>query len=126
MSNAIDVGCDADDRFLWLEEITGEEALTWVRQHNKPTLAELGNHRFEAMRAEALEVYEADTQIPPVGRAGEHLYNFWRDAMHTRGVWRRTTLEEYQKDSPEWDVLIDVDALAAEEGMRPAHVDPLS
>jgi len=115
MSKAIDVGCDADDRFLWLEEITGEEALTWVRQHNKPTLAELGNHRFEAMRAEALEVYEADTQIPPVGRAGEHLYNFWRDAMHTRGVWRRTTLEEYQKDSPEWDVLIDVDALAAEE-----------
>ena len=85
MSKAIDVGCDADDRFLWLEEITGEEALTWVRQHNKPTLAELGNHRFEAMRAEALEVYEADTQIPPVGRAGEHLYNFWRDAMHTTG-----------------------------------------
>jgi prolyl oligopeptidase len=85
MSKATDVGCEADDRCLWLEEITGEKALAWVRQHNKPTLAELGSHRFEAMRTEALEIYDADTQIPPVGRAGEHLYNFWRDAMHTRG-----------------------------------------
>jgi prolyl oligopeptidase len=41
------------------------------------------------------------------------LYNFWRDAAHPRGLWRRTTLESYRTSSPEWDVVIDVDALAA-------------
>jgi prolyl oligopeptidase len=35
--------------------------------------------------------------------------------IHPRGLWRRTTLEEYRKDSPEWDVVIDVDALAVAE-----------
>jgi prolyl oligopeptidase len=68
------------------------------------------------LRADALDVFDADTRIPFVSRTGEYLYNFWRDVSHPRGLWRRTTLEEYRKDSPEWDVLIDVDALAAAEG----------
>jgi prolyl oligopeptidase len=104
-----------DDRYLWLEAVDGEQALDWVERHNGPTLAGLSGERFERMRAEALEVLDADTRIPGVGREGEYLYNFWRDAGHPRGVWRRTTLEEYRKDSPEWDVVIDVDALAAAE-----------
>src|SRR5262249_42021496 len=57
-----------------------------------------------------------DTRIPGVMRLGEFLYNFWQDASHPRGLWRRTTLDEYRKDSPEWDVIVDVDALAAAEG----------
>jgi prolyl oligopeptidase len=102
-----------DDPYLWLEDITGDDALDWVRRHNDPTLAELCDDRFEQMRAEALEVLDTDTRIPYVRRRGEYLYNFWRDAEHPRGLWRRTTLEQYRKDSPDWDVLIDVDALAA-------------
>jgi prolyl oligopeptidase len=102
-----------DDPYLWLEAIAGEQALNWVAQHNGPTLARLSGGRFDQMRAEALAVLDADTRIPGVGRCGEYLYNFWRDASHPRGVWRRTTLEEYREDSPDWDVIIDVDALAA-------------
>jgi prolyl oligopeptidase len=101
-----------DDRYLWLEDITGDEALDWVRRHNEPTLAELGGERFEQMRAEALEVLDTDARIPYVRRRGEHLYNFWRDADNPRGLWRRTTLESYRTEEPEWDVVIDVDALA--------------
>jgi prolyl oligopeptidase len=104
-----------DDPYLWLEDITGDEALGWVRQHNEPTLAELCDDRFEHMRAEALEVLDTDARIPYVRRRGDYLYNFWRDAEHPRGLWRRTTLEQYRTDSPEWDVLIDVDALAADD-----------
>ena len=48
-------------------------------------------------------------------RRGEYLYNLWTDAEHPRGLWRRTTLEQYRTDTPEWDVLLDVDALAAAE-----------
>jgi prolyl oligopeptidase len=100
-----------DDPYLWLEDITGEEALDWVRARNEPTLAEFRDARFEQMRIEALEVLDTDARIPYVVRRGEYLYNFWRDAANPRGLWRRTTLDSYRTDSPEWDVLIDVDAL---------------
>jgi hypothetical protein len=105
-----------DDPYLWLEAVAGEQALDWVERHNGPTLARLSGDRFEQMRVEALDVLDADTRIPPAQRYGEYLYNFWRDASRPRGVWRHTTLEEYREDSPEWDVLIDVDALAATPG----------
>jgi prolyl oligopeptidase len=105
----------ANDPFLWLEDVSGGEALAWVERHNEPTVARLSGERFDRLRADALKVFNADTRIPMVGRTGEFLYNFWRDADHPRGLWRRTTLEEYRKDSPAWDVVIDVDALAAAE-----------
>ncbi|MDT5068446.1 MAG: prolyl oligopeptidase, partial [Mycobacterium sp.] len=103
------------DPHLWLEDITGDDALQWVEAHNEPTLAELGGERFEQMRAEALEVLDTDSRIPYVRRRGEYLYNFWRDATNPRGLWRRTTLESYRTADPAWDVLLDVDALAAED-----------
>lgn len=102
---------DPSDPYLWLEDVTGEEALDWVRARNEPTLATFCDAEFEKMRAEALEVLDTDARIPYVVRRGEYLYNFWRDAANPRGLWRRTTLDNYRTDSPEWDVLIDVDAL---------------
>ncbi|MDY6870165.1 MAG: prolyl oligopeptidase family serine peptidase [Actinomycetota bacterium] len=101
-----------DDAYLWLEDITGADALDWVRRHNEPTLADLGGERFEQMRGEALEVLDTDARIPYVRRRGEYLYNFWRDAANPRGLWRRTTLESYRTEEPDWEVVIDVDALA--------------
>lgn len=101
-----------DDAHLWLEDITGDDALDWVRRHNEPTLADLGGERFEQMHAEALEVLDTDARIPYVRRRGEYLYNFWRDAANPRGLWRRTTLESYRTEEPDWEVVIDVDALA--------------
>ncbi|MGB2921773.1 MAG: prolyl oligopeptidase family protein [Mycobacterium sp.] len=106
------------DPYLWLEEVTGDDALAWVRRHNEPTVAELGGDRFEQMRSEALEVLDTDTRIPYVRRRGEFLYNFWRDAANPRGLWRRTTLESYRSEKTEWDVVIDVDQLAAEDDVK--------
>ena len=102
----------ADDPYLWLEDIAGDDALDWVRRHNEPTIEEFRDDRFEQLRAEALEVLDTDTRIPYVRRRGEYLYNFWRDADNPRGLWRRTTLAHYRSEEPEWDVLIDVDELA--------------
>ena len=104
------------DPHLWLEDITGDDALEWVNAHNEPTLADLGGERFEQMRAEALEVLDTDSRIPYVRRRGEYLYNFWRDAGNPRGLWRRTTLDEYRTDDPDWDVLIDLDELSRSDG----------
>ena len=100
-----------DDPYLWLEDVTGETALDWVRARNEPTQAEFCDATFEQLRTEALEVLDTDARIPYVRRRGEFLYNFWRDAANPRGLWRRTTLDSYRGDSPEWDVLIDVDEL---------------
>lgn len=102
---------DSNDPYLWLEDVTGEEALDWVRARNGPTMTEFCDEDFETMRAEALEVLDTDARIPYVTRRGEYLYNFWRNAANPRGLWRRTTLISYRTDSPEWDVLIDVDEL---------------
>jgi prolyl oligopeptidase len=107
-----------DDPYLWLEDITGEDALNWVRTHNEPTLATLGGERFEQMRREALEVLDTDARIPYVRRRGEFLYNFWRDAANPRGLWRRTTLERYRTEQPDWDVIIDLDRIAADEDVN--------
>ena len=106
----------ADDPYLWLEEIAGEKQLDWVRGHNEPTIEEFSDERFEQMRTEALEVLDTDARIPYVRRRGEYLYNFWRDAANPRGLWRRTTLDNYLTDDPAWDVIVDVDELAREDG----------
>ena len=99
----------SDDPYLWLEDISGDEALNWVRSRNEPTKAEFCDAQFDTMRSQALEVLDTDARIAYVRRRGDYLYNFWRDATNPRGLWRRTTLESYRTDSPEWEVLIDVD-----------------
>ncbi|MPY99842.1 MAG: prolyl oligopeptidase family serine peptidase [Actinophytocola sp.] len=105
------------DPYLWLENVTGDEALDWVRARNAEALAELTETpRFAGLRDDIRAVLDADDRIPYVARRGDYLYNFWQDAAHPRGLWRRTTLESYRTDEPDWQVLIDVDALAADEG----------
>lgn len=106
----------SDDPYLWLENIDGEDALNWVRERNEATIAMFENEGFRRMRAEALEVLDTDTRIPYVRRRGKYLYNFWRDAANPRGLWRRTTLDSYCTDAPDWDVIIDVDELARHDG----------
>jgi prolyl oligopeptidase len=107
----------AEDPYRWLEDVTGTAALDWVRDRNAAALSTLATgSRFDSLRAEAREVLDADDRIPFVRRRGEYLYNFWQDAAHPRGLWRRTTLTEYRRDRPGWEVLLDVDALAAREG----------
>ncbi len=106
----------ADDPYRWLEEVTGERALSWVRERNAETVAQLtGGARFEALRAEIREVLDSTERIPYITRRGEYRYNFWRDRDHPRGLWRRTTLAEYTKEQPDWEILLDVDALARDE-----------
>ena len=106
----------AQDPYLWLENIDGEDALAWVRERNDATVARFDDDDFQRMRAEALEVLDTDTRIPYVRRRGDYLYNFWRDAANPRGLWRRTTLDSYRTDNPAWDVVIDVDELARADG----------
>jgi prolyl oligopeptidase len=104
-----------DDPYLWLEEIEGERALDFVEQQSKRTLERFGNAGFADDRDTLAAIYDRSDNIPYVSRRGGLLYNFWKDANNPRGLWRRTTLEEFRGPDPKWDILLDLDRLAAEE-----------
>jgi len=111
------VNSTMSDPYLWLEEVQGEKALAWVRERNALSTSKLQvSPVFSDNRAKVLGVLNNRDQIPGVTRRGEHLYNFWRDAQNPRGLWRRTTLAEYRKAQPQWDGLLDLDALGKAEG----------
>src|SRR5215218_2500881 len=105
-----------DDPWLWLEEVEGGRALAWVEAQNAATLARLADPRLEADRDAVKAALDRPDKLPFVTRRGGLLYNFWQDAMQPRGVWRRTTLASYRGPAPDWEVLLDLDALARAEG----------
>ncbi len=114
---AVPLDPERPDPFEWLEDVEGAAALAWVRSQNARTRHAIEEDAtFAVTRDAVLEVLDSDDRIPDVSRLGDHLYNFWRDASHERGLWRRTTLESYRTASPEWETVLDLDALAAEEG----------
>ncbi|MES2569098.1 MAG: hypothetical protein V4710_03470, partial [Verrucomicrobiota bacterium] len=105
-----------EDPYVWLEDITGEKALNWARERNGEAAAELeGNDSFRALETQILEILDSNFKLPYVTKYGAYFYNLWRDSQHPRGLWRRTTLEEYRKAEPQWEVVLDVDALGAAE-----------
>ncbi|RCS56055.1 S9 family peptidase [Bremerella cremea] len=107
----------SEDPNIWLEEVTGEKALDWVKAQNAESIAALTNSEgFQQLNDQILKILDSNERIPFVVKRGPYYYNFWQDGEHPRGLWRRTTPEEYKKEKPEWDVIIDVDALAKEEG----------
>lgn len=110
-----------------LDDLTGTPALEWAQEWSDATEAALDT---AALRDRIQAALDADDRIPFVSRRGEYLYNFWRDGEHQRGLWRRTSLPSYLGDDTSWDILLDVDALAATEGedwvFKGASVLPLS
>ncbi|MBI5255630.1 MAG: S9 family peptidase [Burkholderiales bacterium] len=106
-----------EDPYLWLEAVQDEKALAWVRERNAATRAQLhAQPGYEALRSRLRAVLDSAERIPTVARHGAWLYNLWRDPQHPRGVWRRTTLPEYRTPQPEWETVLDLDALAKAEG----------
>ncbi len=109
---------DATDPYLWLEEVEGERAMAWVNAHNATSLGTLqGDPRYQTLHDQALAIVESRDRIPmpsfnPDGSVG----NFWQDADHVRGIWRKTSLDSYRTANPEWETILDIDALAAAEG----------
>ena len=116
-SATIRMAPEPHDPHIGFEDVFGEASLNWVRQRNAQSEAVLqADPRFEALRRELREVLDASDRIPGVSRRGAWLYNFWQDAKHPRGIWRRTTMAEYRKAEPKWELLLDVDALGKAEG----------
>lgn len=108
-------GNPEDDPYLWLEEIDNEPVRAWIAARNAETMSALCDGTFEADRAAVLDILDAADRIPWIRQRGRFVYNFWQDAVHRKGLWRRTRLESYRSDNPDWETLLDVDLLAKSE-----------
>jgi prolyl oligopeptidase len=105
-----------EDPYLWLEDVTGERALAWVKQQDAISTRELeASPDFEPIRRRLLSILDSKERIPYVEKHGAYCYNFWRDDKNVRGLWRRTTLAEYKKAEPAWEVVLDLDQLSSKE-----------
>ena len=110
-------GVAAADDHLALEQVDGAEAMAFVAEENRKSLAVLtGDPRYEAFRAEAEAILTATDRIPSPSFLGDGVGNFWQDAANPKGVWRRTTLDSYRSATPRWETLLDIDALSRAEG----------
>lgn len=123
----------AADPNLWLEEVMGEKAISWVKDRNAISQKEIEAHpKFAPIRDKILEVVNSRERIPGVEKRGAFFYNFWQDKDHVRGIWRRTSMDEYKKTAPQWETVLDLDALAKTENdnwvwkgatcLKPDHV----
>ncbi len=104
------------DPFLWLEDVGGDRAMTWVKAENAKTTGVLEKDpRFAVLFADELKIAQAKDRIPAPEMIGDKIYNFWRDADHVRGIWRATTVADYASPDPHWRTVLDLDALAKAE-----------
>lgn len=108
---------DAADPYLWLEDVEGQKALDWVKAENAKTMSVIDTPRYRALKADALAILAAKDRIPaPTWRSGM-VENFWQDGAHVKGVWRRASVTSYLSPAPQWDVILDIDALAKAENV---------
>src|SRR5215471_656618 len=107
----------AEDPYLWLEDIHGAKALAWAEEQNASAFKRLKSDSDYAKNYDAvLGVLDATDRIPMGQAYVSHVFNFWQDETHVRGIWRRTPISSYETQTPQWETLIDIDELARSEG----------
>lgn len=109
----------AEDKFLWLEDRNGKDALDWVHRQNEVTVTELqGDPSYQASFETALDLMTAEDNIAVGAALNGHVYNFWQDKTNVLGLWRRTSVASYKTEKPDWETIIDFDQLAAKDGVK--------
>jgi prolyl oligopeptidase len=110
-------GAAEDDPYLWLEDVESPRALDWARERSEKATEVLeAVPEYAEIHEKLLEIYNSPDRIPSPAIRGPWIYNFWQDPEHVRGIWRRTFLEQYVKEKPAWETVLDLDALAEAEG----------
>jgi prolyl oligopeptidase len=116
VAKAAPTTADGSDPYLWLEDKDGARAMAWVRAQNARTLPILQRDpHYAALYASALKIAQSKDRIAYPNYLDGSIYNFWQDANHVRGIWRRTSPQSYRTASPKWTTVLDMDALAKRE-----------
>jgi prolyl oligopeptidase len=107
---------NVEDSFIWLEDVHGAKPLAWVKEQNARSLATLkADPDYQKYYDTILAVLDAKDRIPYGQIDHNSVFNFWQDAEHPKGVWRRTTIADYANPNPKWEILIDLDKLSGDE-----------
>jgi prolyl oligopeptidase len=110
------------DPYIWLEDVEGDRAMEWVEARNAMTVDRLSSHPvYQPIFDRALEILDSDDRIAFPSILGGQLYNFWQDSGNPRGIWRRTSWDSYLTGEPVWETVLDIDALARDEGVPWAY-----
>jgi prolyl oligopeptidase len=100
------------DPYIWLEDAKDPRVRPWALEHNAKVETELsGDPRAKDTAEQTRQILMAKDRIAMPGLANGKIRNFWQDAEHVRGIWRVTSIEEYAKDDPKWETILDVDKL---------------
>ncbi|UFS93168.1 prolyl oligopeptidase family serine peptidase [Nocardia huaxiensis] len=107
----------AADPHQWLEELDSPRVQDWVAAENEKTLAVLeADSRYAENFRQALDLAGASDRLPTPAFVDGMIGNFWQDGEHRRGIWRETTVADYESAQPQWRTVLDLDALALSEG----------
>ncbi|MCU0380116.1 MAG: hypothetical protein MUE58_02910 [Chitinophagaceae bacterium] len=107
------------DPYLWLENVDDPKALAFVETLNGKTEARLkALPIYDKIYSKSLEILNSNNRIAAPAIRGEHIYNFWRDKDHVRGIWRRSPKQAYLAGQPVWETLLDIDALSEKDNIK--------
>jgi prolyl oligopeptidase len=110
---------DSPDPYLWLADIHGAKAVAWAKEQTDKTLSIVkADPNYQKDYDSILKVLDANDRIALGELDHGDVLNFWQDAAHTRGIWRKTTIADYRKANPKWDVILDIDKLDADEKVQ--------
>lgn len=107
------------DKYLWLEEVDGKQALEFAEAQSKVTLEKLSAEKdFQQIFDKSLEISNSSDRIAYPNVKGDYVYNFWKDKDHVRGIWRRTLMSDYISGNPDWETLLDIDELSKKDDIK--------
>ena len=107
---------DSPDPFLWLSDIHGDKATSWAAERTAKALSTLkSDPNYQKDHDSILKVLDANDRIADGALDHGDVFNFWQDASHPRGLWRKTSIADYRNANPKWDVILDIDKLDADE-----------
>lgn len=113
------IGFSQEDKHQWLEDVEGEKQLEWVKAQNKITAERIQNQEgFQALKQQYLDDLNDDEKIDYPRIVGDYVYNFWKDENHVRGIWRRTSIQDYKADKDNWNIILDLDKLSKKEDKK--------
>lgn len=105
-----------NDPFIKLEDIRSADSMDWVKKENEISTAHLrASPGFSNLKSDIKSILASKERIPGVSILDEYVYNHWTDEKNPRGLWRRAKIAELSKKEPNWDILLDVDALGKAE-----------
>ncbi|MGI4753147.1 MAG: prolyl oligopeptidase family serine peptidase [Janthinobacterium lividum] len=73
---------------------------------------------YKQIKKEIESIYYDQRKTPYGTIYNGYVYNFWMDEKNPQGLWRRTLVQNYSKDKPDWEVLIDFDKLSKTFGKK--------